>query len=449
MLKVSEYNFIWPIEDNEYAVIYNSFTGAAMELNKKYLGLLEKNSQTALEPEEQQNKLANELKANGFLIDEYIDERKILKYRNYKEKYSREILSLTILPTFCCNLKCFYCYEDRTRIENMTPQVEEKVLEFVSKSLLGVKKIHVCWFGGEPLVAWDTIRRMTKKLLELAEENNCSYTATMVSNGYLLDDDKISSFKELRIDNIQITLDGTPALHSARKGIKGDPDANFHFILQNIRKLLEAKIKVRIRINIDKNNVSAMEELLALLSKAELKDAFIYPAMIEPYTKLCSDVENTCLRRDEFKDVVIRFHKMLLEKGLKKDLSEALPTPKGNSCVYDQINSYSIAPDGYVYKCWNTIGNKEAAIADVLDRDGEDTEKKRQVMRKIENMTWDPFENPECMECKLLPVCMGGCPYRYETSGGSEPDCLTVKDTIKENVINHVLSIKINQLFQC
>ncbi len=449
MLKVSEYNFVWPIENSEYAVIYNSFTGAAMELNKTYLGLLEKNSKTALEPkDEQQNKITDELKANGFLIDEYIDERKILKYKNSKEKYSRETLSLTILPTFRCNLKCFYCFEDRTRVENMTPQIEEQVLQFASRSLLGVKKIHVCWFGGEPLMAWDKICRMSKKLMKLAEENNCNYSAFMVSNGYLLDDDKIGRFKELGIGNIQITLDGTPDLHSARKGIKGDPDTNFNHILQNISKLLIAKIKVSIRINIDKDNLATMEELLELLSKAKLKDASIYPAMIEPYTKLCSNVENTCLKRDEFKDVVIRFNKLLLEKGLKKDLSEALPVPKGNSCIYDQINSFSIAPDGYVYKCWNTIGDREATIADVLDRDLEDTEKQKQAMRRIENMTWDPFERPKCTKCRLLPVCMGGCPYQYDTSDGKEPDCLIAEDTIKDNVINHVLSIKINQLFQ-
>jgi uncharacterized protein len=437
------------MENSSNAVIYNSFTGAAMELDKKFLGYLEDNNiEEQKIPDEQEKNLIEELETNGFLIDDFVDEVKILKYRNTKEKYNRETLSLTILPTYRCNLKCFYCYEDRNRIETMTPEIQERVLQYVSKLMIGVKNIQVCWFGGEPLMAWDIVFSMSEKLMKLAREKNCRYSAIMVSNGYLLDDDKIKRFTELGIDHIQITLDGTPALHSKRKGIKGDPEANFELILKNISMLIKAKVKVRIRINIDKKNINAVDELLNLLAKANLRDAFIYPAMIETYTKLCSNIENNCLHQEEFAKIEVWFNKLLLEKGLKRDLSEILPTLKGNYCIYDQINSFSIAPEGDVYKCWSTIGNREEAISDITERDDDLREKKKRIMQNIENMTWDPFARPECSKCKLLPVCMGGCPHQYKESGGNKSDCLTIENTIKENVINHVFSMKINKLFQ-
>lgn len=449
MLKTSDYNFIWPIENSENAVIYNSFTGAAMEINKEYLVYLEKND--PLDPaqlDEKQRAIVIALETNGFLIDADIYEKKILKYRYNKEKFNRETLTLTILPTFRCNLRCFYCFEDRTRTELMTPQIQEGVLQYVLKSLAGVNNIHVCWFGGEPLMAWKIICTMSEKLMKIAEDNNCTYSARMISNGYLLDEDKIARLKEIGINSIQITLDGPPAMHSLRKSIKGDPETNFNFIIDKIKKLIDAKIKVKIRVNIDKKNLNAVDELLELLAKAGLQEAYIYPAMIEPYTKLCSDIENNCLHRDEFAEIETWFNKLLLEKGLRKDLSEVLPAPKGNFCISDQINAVSIAPDGYVYKCWNTIGSRDAVLADVMDREEDESENKKRNMRIIEDLTWDPFEKQECTSCKLLPVCMGGCPYQSKTSGDNIPYCLTIKDTIRENVINHVFSMKINRLFQ-
>jgi uncharacterized protein len=449
MLKTSEYNFLWPLEDSESAVIYNSFTGAAMEINNKFLDLLSDKREINMEllNQEQEN-VVNELEKNGFLIEDYINEKKILKYRNMKDKFNKEKLTLTILPTFQCNLRCFYCFQDRGKTEYMSQQVQEGIIQFVKKSIKGVKELRVIWFGGEPLMAWDIICSMSKELIKIAEENECQYTASMVSNGYLLNDNKVSRFIELGIHSVQITLDGPPVLHSLRKGMLGNPETNFNVILEHIRALLKAEVDVKIRINIDKSNMSSVEELLDLLSRSHIEGATLYPAMIEPYTSICSNIESSCLQRDEFAELEIWYYKKLIEKGLMNDFVATLPTLKGNFCIIDQINSFSIDPGGYVYKCWNTIGDKEKRIMDVMGRKQEDMEKKKWNMLLIEGMTSDPFEKKSCLECKLLPVCMGSCPYQSRGIYDEEPDCLTVKDNIKDLIINHITNVKISKLFQ-
>jgi len=449
MLKTSEYNFIWPLEGGDSAVIYNSFTGAAIEVKSRRLDFLKDNSEIDLDllSEEQKN-IGIELAKNGFLIEDYINEKKILKYRNAKEKYSKETLALTILPTYKCNLKCFYCYQDRTKAEFMTPQVQEGILQFVLKNMKEVKKLHICWFGGEPLMAWDIICSLSERFMKIAEENGCKYSANMITNGFLFDDSKISKLKELKINVVQITLDGPPSLHTLRKGIKGDPVENFNKILDIIKKITQAKVQVKIRINIDKANMEYIDELLDILAKCNYDNVKIYPARLEAYTKICSNIESGCIMRDEFADLEARFYKSLLEKGLKSDLSCALPVLRGNYCIADQINAFSIDPNGYVYKCWNTIGNKEEMVADVMDRALEEKDKKKMIMKQIEGVTWDPFEKSQCTECKLLPVCMGGCPYRYKILNNGNPDCMLVKDNVKEIVMNHFYSIKIKNLFK-
>lgn len=447
MYKQSAYNFIWPVSDNEGFVIYNSFTGAMMELDNKYQHLLSEKLDMVneLDCNEEQKKVFDELVRCGFIIEDYIDELKVIKYRNNKSKYNRDTLYLTILPTFRCNLRCFYCFQDRDNNGLMSAEVQEGILQFVLKNIQGVKNIEVLWFGGEPLMAWDIIMDLTHKLKELAKNHNCTYKALMVTNGYLFKDDYIDKLKELDIDTIQITLDGTPELHSKRKGIKGDPEQNFQFILDVIRKLLKVDIHVRLRVNIDKSNHFDMNELLDILSRAGIAKAAIYPAMIEPYTKLCSNVEGGCFNRDEFVDVELQFYQSMLQRGLIKDFRNALPKLRTNSCTIDSISSYSIAPDGFVYKCWNTIGDPKEQIGDVLNREQTETSIKKMRMNRIINMTWDPLERAECVECKLLPVCMGGCPHRSIHNGGL--DCLPIKDNIKDIVFNHIYSNKINKIF--
>lgn len=80
------------------------------------------------------------------------------------------------------------------------------------------------WYGGEPLLAWDTICSLSERIIKIADENNCKYAAGIVTNGYLFDEDKILKLKELKIKTVQITLDGPPKVHSRRKGLPGEPE---------------------------------------------------------------------------------------------------------------------------------------------------------------------------------------------------------------------------------
>ena len=61
--------------------------------------------------------------------------------------------------------------------------------------------------------------------------------------------------------------------------------------------------------------------------------------------------------------------------------------------------------DGKIYKCLNDIGNKNKIVGDVKEPIN--------LYNKlnIEYLMWSPFNYKKCIKCKLLPICMGGCPY--------------------------------------
>jgi len=75
--------------------------------------------------------------------------------------------------------------------------------------------------------------------------------AQMTTNGYLLDKAKSERLNDLKIDSIQITLDGTKDIHDSRRTLSGG-EPTFQRILDNIDSLMHSSYrgKCDIRVNI-------------------------------------------------------------------------------------------------------------------------------------------------------------------------------------------------------
>lgn len=83
------------------------------------------------------------------------------------------------------------------------------------------------------------------------------------------------------------------------------------------------------------------------------------------------------------------------------------PRPRGNHCVSDFYNGWVVDEKGYLYKCWNDIGEISKAVGNI--NFGENSLQSTKLISEYSSC--DFFEDPKCKECKLLPVCMGGCPH--------------------------------------
>lgn len=99
-------------------------------------------------------------------------ERTLAKINAADEK----LLEFTILTHGDCNFRCKYCYEKFENI-SMTIEVEEAIVEFAEKLLSEGKfeRFSVQWFGGEPLLGYRTIVRLSEKFLELCSRYDIGY----------------------------------------------------------------------------------------------------------------------------------------------------------------------------------------------------------------------------------------------------------------------------------
>lgn len=125
------------------------------------------------------------------------------------------IKSYTILPTFRCNARCIYCYEEGVTQTTMTPETVEQVIRFIVSTHAG-KKAKITWFGGEPLLGEGIIDRICEGLREAGFRSSSSKGGVRLKfrNNYCMADG----------GGVVITPDGTLAAceHCPKESQFGD-----------------------------------------------------------------------------------------------------------------------------------------------------------------------------------------------------------------------------------
>lgn len=407
-MKKSRYNIMLDSKDNK-KIIFNSSTCALAEINDDFFKVLTKVENDDISNlNENDKEIFENMKLGGFIVDDDLDEINLLKYKNNFGKFNQYTLGLTIAPTLLCNFRCTYCYETPKSVK-MSDEVKNAIIDYVKESSEYIKELSITWYGGEPLLRKDIIEELSQEFIKICEEKNIKYSAFIITNGYLLDDETIQFFKKYKINGAQITIDGPEAVHNSRRVVLSGADDSFKRAFNALKLLKQNDIYISFRVNIDKTNIKYMDELFDILEKNDLKISIGF-GQVTPYTDICKSISDTCYMTPEFSDVVLDLQKNLNKRGFKVLGYPYYPGIKMNYCCADHINSFVIDPEGYMYKCWNEVGNKDEAVGNITTVKDKEFEN-YMINRRIKYMTWSPFENKECLECNILPICMGGCPY--------------------------------------
>ena len=109
----------------------------------------------------------------------------------------------------------------------------------------------------------------------------------MFSNGLLLDESKIKKFKDLDISIFIPLYSDNPEIHDRITGIKG----SFYLLQDNLLKLKEKKVNIKIYIPVFKENVNYLDSTIHLIKKLNMEWSIeiMKPMSIEEITQLLSD----------------------------------------------------------------------------------------------------------------------------------------------------------------
>lgn len=418
-MKCSRYNKYIQINDN-VKLSFNSLSADLSKIDDRFEYIIDHIEEIEYSKlNDSYREVFDKMKIAGYILDEDIDELKIVKLRNLEGKFSNNSLHLVIAPTLDCNFGCPYCFEQR-RVGVMNDEVINRIYSLVEKEAKGHKPVSVVWFGGEPMLQFNLIIEMSYKFMEICKKYNVSYHATMVSNGYLLTSKNIENYKKLNINNVQITIDGSPKIHDSRRYLL-NKQPTFHRIIQNIKHMVAENLSVSIRVNIDKSNVDDTLELFDILEREGLKSVPIDFGHIKEYNN-CHNLSHQCLSDRVYFEKYREYSHYLKLRGFNSYIQ--FPSKKMNYCGADSNGVYVIDPEGLLYKCWNDIGFKDRATGSILN----DLPVYTKVY--IDYMTYSPLENKICRECEVLPICMGGCVY--EAIVNKQPSCEKWKYNLEE-----------------
>lgn len=430
-MKESRYNFLYSYGNEGQALLYNSRTNALALLDSEHIEQYKK----FLENGTIDKNFMEELEKGGYVIDDNEDELSLLKYELLNNRYRDDILSLTVAATSDCNFRCIYCYE-KSSLKNskMSVDIQDKLYDFIKGKINSIKHLYICWYGGEPLLVMDIIEKLSKQIISLCKTEKVDYSASIVTNGYLLTPEIAKKLREYKVSNMQITIDGPEEIHNRRRPLAGG-QGTFKRIIENVKECKEFIENISIRINTDKENMNKINHLIQTIKALGVdgENISFYLGFVEPHNECYLDEK--CMTAESFSK---KHYEFMLDNGIS--LMNAYPRLTNNFCGADLKNSYVVDSEGLLYKCWNDVGIKERSIGTL------DSEKEEKCsfnkMLFYSYILYDATEDNECKKCSYLPICMGGCPFKRLSKGNRCIDKKYILDDYLRGCADYLINQK-------
>ncbi len=415
--KASRYNVF--VDDGDGGLLaFNASTAALLRIRSESRAVVERLLEDPESAEgEEELRYAGILREKRFLVEEGEDEVERLEASSRESRGSDEPLQLTIAPTLACNFRCDYCYE-RPAEERMTPAVEQALLDFVDRREPGEGGILVTWFGGEPTLCVETIERIQKGLRAVAARHASRlHPSGIVTNGWLLDRRMATRLRAAGVHSAQVTLDGPREVHDARRRLASGR-GTFDAILANV-EAAASLLQLTVRVNVDGRNADSAAAVVEELRGRGLEGRVrVYFAPVESSRGACADVRDRCLSAEEFSRFRVDLYRRLVAGGFRQVAYPSVSFP--TACSATRERSFVVAPSGALFKCWEEISDGMRGTVGTVLADPPDEDQRARLGRWL---AWDAFSRAECRECRLLPLCMGGCPNEAMREGGGTSAC--------------------------
>ncbi|MHB8872225.1 MAG: radical SAM protein [Myxococcaceae bacterium] len=440
-MRLSRTAVLAPVPGREAVLLVQPLTGQA--------ALLEKANAVALEALSQGGSLPKgldeaTLRQAGFLVSGDEDERAMAAeaYAEFLEETGKTPTQLIVVPTFGCNLRCTYCYQEPFDPEGKGLMSPETVAAFFA----WVDRFHgdehprpyITLFGGEPLVDSAAHHDRLGRFLEGAKARGLSLA--IVTNGFALER-FVGELSGGPVKEVQVTLDGPEAVHDARRPHAGG-QGTFANIVKGVDLLVAAGVPVNLRVVVDKDNLESLPALAEVAlahgwlelpgSKFKTQVGRNYElfgcAAAQKRESLFDRVELWArfVELAEANPVLRRFHRPRFHGIRHLAENGELPPANFDACPAAK-KEWAFAPDGGLYGCTATVGNAAYRLGSYWP-----------VAKKDEGAIapWrerSVFTIEKCKSCAVAPVCGGGCGVLGARHAGRPdepraPDCRPVKE---------------------
>lgn len=414
-MKWSFYNVYVPDSKPGKVVIFNTLTRsiARLSLGSDFNGtpLPEK----LLKPEQ-----ILQLKKQGLICDDDIDETQVFRYVIAKNRYSSASLGFWLSLTSACNFSCPYCFESN---KNTGPGAKflseadwDKICLLIKNRINkeGLKSLNMVFVGGEPLLNYPVLLKASKDLKEFSK--TLKVATSLITNTSLLTKERCEELSQY-ITNVQISLDGLPEEHDRLRPY-ADGRGSFHDIIRNTHHVVEKFRSVVISIGVEESNSGKIPEFMDFLAR-EFKDKSNILLAFRLINPAQSDAQHCPSIVEENVSRLSAFRRRAISLGffVGKDFING-------PCMYGTPNGLVIDESLNVYPCPAYL------YLDPVARLGDNG--------ALEGFRPGWYESvagePECAAgCKYGPICFGGCKFMSKDGASTCPK--TVNDSMLDERI--------------
>lgn len=325
---------------------------------------------------------------------------------------SREEYQLTLVLTSDCNLRCKYCFVQGGKLAKKMS--EELACAAIDRSLDIMLKKHkksliINFFGGEPTLEINMIKKLVSYANSKAKDLNCSVSYGITTNGVFSE-----STLEYLVDNdfsIAISADGIPEIQNIQRPFP-DGSPSSAYVEKTIKRLVEKNANFRVRMTVTKESTELLEEIVKYYANLGLSNIHIEVVNI---AGRAVEMKGSVSRPDAKRFIEILFKILNLAEELKISIVNSsymnIMDPVIHYCDGIGGNKLVVSYDGFLSSCVE-VQNKEHPMANVFQIDDS------------HNGYSSIYDKPiieyskECNECFAKYLCAGGCPSRnYHMEG--------------------------------
>ena len=331
------------------------------------------------------------------------------------------VKALCLHVAHTCNLNCSYCFASQGKYHGeralMSYEVGKQALDFLIANSGSRRNLEVDFFGGEPLMNWEVVKRLVAYARTQEGIYNKNFRFTLTTNGMLIDDDVID-FCNREMSNVVLSLDGRREVHD-RLRVDYAGKGSYERIVPKFKKLVEARggKNYYMRGTFTRHNLDFTNDIF------HMADLGFTELSMEPV--VCAPDDPEALRAEDL-PVLFEQYEILAREMIKRK-KEGRPFTfyhymidlTGGPCIYKRITGcgsgteyMAVTPWGELFPCHQFVGDPKYSLGNIWD--GVTNEAVRDEFKLV-----NAYARPECKDCWAKLYCSGGCAANAYHATGS------------------------------
>lgn len=414
-------------QENGYYIVIDVNSGAIHELNEETYRILSHFDERGIFVMSEELKDIDDLEEILEEIEELKREGELFSEDIFKPMAMELKERQSVLKAMClhvahsCNMDCEYCFAGKGEYHGdaglMSYETGKKAIDYLIENSPGRKNLEVDFFGGEPLLNWQVIKKLVDYGRSLEKSTGKNFRFTLTTNGLLIDDDVID-FCNREMSNVVLSLDGSRDTNDRMRKTK-QGKGTYYLIVDKFIDFAKRRGQkdYYMRGTFTGKNLHFAEDIIHMANLG-FKELSMEPVVAPEHVSYAL--------KDEDKDILLaEYEKLALEMIKRRKSGNPFNFYhfnvdfEGGPCIAKRVSGcgvgteyIAVTPEGDIYPCHQFVGDKDFLMGNLIDGI------KNPNVRKL-FVECNVYSHEECDDCFARLYCSGGCSANAYHSKGS------------------------------